>query len=395
MRKILLLLAATCLLTAPAYAELTPQQELEKAQKDIEKAKQRQEAIAAQNQKINDELKTLQDKLVKTAAGEQKAEFEMSDAEDKLRILAEQVTSKSANLKQQHGRLSRLIITELSISSTPPEAMMMMPQDPLDIIKAARALNMASDGIRAETESLAAQLAELNALKIKLTQRRSELKDIEATLEKQRQILVTQLTDRTALQAKLGKQEKQEEENLAKLARKSSDLKDLVSGIEKEEERHTRDIEAKHNKPTAETDAKHLRSFEDAKGHIRAPVAGQLLQRFGTSEGKNATAKGITIVTRSRAQVTAPYDGEVVFTGPFLNYGQMVIIRHSDEFHTLLAGLAKIDVSVGQFLLEGEPIGAMGESDSDSKNGRTLYIELRKDNQPVDPSQWISGLKKK
>ena len=101
------------------------------------------------------------------------------------------------------------------------------------------------------------------------------------------------------------------------------------------------------------------------------------------------------MTTRKGAQVTAPYDSEVVFTGPFLNYGQMIILRHSDDFHTLLAGLTKIDVRVGQFLLEGEPIGAMGEGDDDNKNDRTLYIELRKDNQPVNPAAWINGLNKK
>ncbi len=89
--------------------------------------------------------------------------------------------------------------------------------------------------------------------------------------------------------------------------------------------------------------------------------------------------------------MTAPFDGEVVYTGPFLNYGQLVIIRHSDDFHTLLAGLVKIDVNVGQFLLEGEPIGAMGESDS----GNRLYVELRHKNQPIDPAPWINGLNKK
>jgi septal ring factor EnvC (AmiA/AmiB activator) len=81
----------------------------------------------------------------------------------------------------------------------------------------------------------------------------------------------------------------------------------------------------------------------------------------------------------------------VVFTGPFLTYGQMVIIRHSDDFHTLLAGLVKIDVTVGQFLLEGEPIGAMGDSESSNR----LYIELRQNNQPIDPASWIKGLNKK
>ena len=106
-------------------------------------------------------------------------------------------------------------------------------------------------------------------------------------------------------------------------------------------------------------------------------------------EGRNETSKGITITTRAGAQVTAPYDAEVLFTGPFMEYGKVVILSHSDGFHTLLARLAKIDVSVGDLLLEGEPIGSMGDKDTNR-----LYIEIRSKNHPIDPAQWIRGLKK-
>ncbi|MBV8938416.1 MAG: peptidoglycan DD-metalloendopeptidase family protein [Alphaproteobacteria bacterium] len=123
-------------------------------------------------------------------------------------------------------------------------------------------------------------------------------------------------------------------------------------------------------------------------GHWQSPVAGHVLHRFGEHLNRNETSKGVTFETREAAQVVSPFDGEVVFTGPFLDYGKMVILRHRDDFHTLLAGLARIDVSVGQFLLEGEPIGAMGNASS----SRDLYLELRQLNQPVDPAGWISGL---
>ena len=380
--KRLAVLLLLCLLAAPAYA--TPQEELEQTRKEMQLAEQRRHTLAEKEKQLSEELKTLQDRLVKTAAAAQKTEFQLSDSEDKLRILGEQVKSKEEALKAQKQRLSHLIMAELSLSRTPPEAMLMMPEDPVDILKAARALSMASESIRAQTQALADQLGELGALKAKMTERRDQLAAMQATLDAQRRQLISQLEDRTALQNQLGKQQQQAEETVNKLARKSADLKELVSGIEQEEE-------AKKHKPSAETDAAHLRSFEDARGHIRPSAAGQLVQKFGVSQGRNATSKGITIATRARAQVTAPYDGEVVFTGPFLNYGRMIIIRHSDDFHTLLAGLAKIDAVVGQFLLEGEPIGAMGEGDDE----HTLYIELRKENQPVDPALWISGLNKK
>lgn len=104
--------------------------------------------------------------------------------------------------------------------------------------------------------------------------------------------------------------------------------------------------------------------------------------------GGDEHSKGITIETASNATVSAPYDGEVVFTGAFRRYGNMIILKHTDGFHTLIAGLQKIRTNAGEFLLEGEPIGAMGGA----IDARKLYVELRKNNQPINPAAWFEGL---
>jgi murein hydrolase activator len=85
--------------------------------------------------------------------------------------------------------------------------------------------------------------------------------------------------------------------------------------------------------------------------------------------------------------VLAPFDGQVVYTGTFLAYGNLVILRHRDDFHTLIAGVDKIYANPGQTLLEGEPIGAMGGAQS----GNRVYLELREHNQPIDPTSWLKG----
>ena len=53
---------------------------------------------------------------------------------------------------------------------------------------------------------------------------------------------------------------------------------------------------------------------------------------------------------------------------------------------SLLAGMDNIDCEVGQMLLAGEPVGQMPKS-----NDTHLYIELRKDNKPLDPMAWIAN----
>ena len=121
-----------------------------------------------------------------------------------------------------------------------------------------------------------------------------------------------------------------------------------------------------------------------AKGRIPYPVKGNIIKQYGQVDA-GITSKGITIQTRSNAQVISPYDGKVLFAGPFRGYGQLLIIEHGDGYHTLLAGIGRLDTSVGQSLLAGEPVGIML-----AQSKPTLYIELRKNGQPINPATWLN-----
>ena len=83
----------------------------------------------------------------------------------------------------------------------------------------------------------------------------------------------------------------------------------------------------------------------------------------------------------------APFDGQVVFPGPFRGYGEILIIEHRGGYHTRAwPDLGRIDAAVGQWVLAGEPVGVMG-SPQDGK--AQLYVELRRDGHPIDPAPWL------
>jgi septal ring factor EnvC (AmiA/AmiB activator) len=104
--------------------------------------------------------------------------------------------------------------------------------------------------------------------------------------------------------------------------------------------------------------------------------------------------KGLSIATRAGAQVTAPCDGWVVYAGAFRNYGQVLILNAGGGYHVVLAGMERISVNVGQFVLTGEPVAVMGTGSqlagtlASGSNKPVLYVEFRKDGTPVDPSPW-------
>jgi len=74
-----------------------------------------------------------------------------------------------------------------------------------------------------------------------------------------------------------------------------------------------------------------------------------------------------------------------MFAGPFKGYGQILIIDHGGGYHSLLAGIEQIEASVGQRVVAGEPVGVMKSGEANA----SLYLELRRQGQPINPLPWL------
>ncbi|HEY1720805.1 MAG TPA: peptidoglycan DD-metalloendopeptidase family protein [Magnetospirillaceae bacterium] len=150
-------------------------------------------------------------------------------------------------------------------------------------------------------------------------------------------------------------------------------------------------VPAPQEQPAAVVRPLELRPFSHAEGKMPFPARGHVVIHFGQAGDGGLPAKGITIETRAGAQVVTPYDGDVVFAGPFRGYGLLLIIEHAEGYHTLLAGMARIDSAVGQRLVAGEPVGVMDVSEDKP----LLYVELRHSGQPINPLPWLMARKSK
>ena len=118
------------------------------------------------------------------------------------------------------------------------------------------------------------------------------------------------------------------------------------------------------------------------------------IREFGGSDGAGGVEKGISLAVRPGAQVTTPCDGWVVYAGPFRSYGQLLILNAGGGYHVLIAGMERISVNIGQFVLTGEPVATMGSTSqvasilATNASQPVLYVEFRKDGTPIDPGPW-------
>lgn len=352
----------------------------------IKQSDERQKELARRHAQLEAELKKLQEKMVEMGRETAQQEEELSAYEEKLAILENQKVEKTKALNARQDELSAMISAMVKLKQLPPEAIIAMPGKLDETLKTARALGILTQAIEEEAENLKAQLRELDTLEDKIRVHRAAIETRKATLANRQAALASKMKERTALVDTLGGEEQQEQERVATLNAKSKNLQELIDTLQKSENGWDR-RKLPPKKQHAKADAKHkLRSFEDARGRLHLPATGRVVSRFGNRKAGETFSKGIVIETRESADVVAPFDGEIVFAGSFRDYGNIVIIRHSGQYHTMLAGLEVIDCKPGQYLLEGEPIGSMGG------DGKTrLYMELREDGKPIDPAEWIKG----
>ncbi|WP_297490252.1 murein hydrolase activator EnvC [Acidocella sp.] len=122
-----------------------------------------------------------------------------------------------------------------------------------------------------------------------------------------------------------------------------------------------------------------------------APVAGSIVQRFG-AETLAGPATGISYAAAPGALVTAPCAGTVMFAAPFPSYGLMVIADCGHGDSVVLAGMQQLDVAQGQHLVHGQPLGTMLRfNPAKPAYQPRLYVELRQNGRPVDPTPWLIG----
>lgn len=376
-------------------------QDLEQA---IEKDRQRKEKLEAQAIQLKRDLDNLRAESVAAATAMRTYEGEILRLEERLAELSAVEADTRQLLAEKRDQAGRATMALQRIARHPPEALIAQPISPSDMVRSAILLRAAVPAIEQQAARLKQDLNRLALARQEIKSRRAELAAAVEGLAKERQRLAVLVERKSALQRQVTGESAEAERRLQALADEAASLLDLLARLE--DERQTRAAEEarrRASRPEAPATAARTpdvrpapgasRPISKARGSLPFPVIGRLAGRYGQPTETGLTRKGIVIEAGPDATVIAPYDGHVVFAGKFRGYGQLLIIEHSEGYHTLLAGMARIDCVIGQWVTAGEPIGAMGRPDDNGKP--TLYVELRRNGQPINPLPWLAASKDK
>ena len=403
-------LAAQISAASVAFADDKPAS-LDKVQQEIKQGRAESERLKGEAQALETDLNNLQHRLVSAAKVVQDRELRVITLEAKIADLVRQEKEKLAQLSTNRSQLAGVLVALQKMVQFPPEALLAMPSSPDDLVRSAILLRAVVPEIDRRATRIRLDLQSLADTREKTADERLNLNSAAQDLDRQRAEIRQLMADRRRLLDKTLAEERRAAERVARLAAKAENLKDLMARLEEQREADERaaaraEAEAKSNaKEQAARDRAEAQrqasaaatvspsvSITSRRGRLPLPVIGDLIGRYGENLPTGLSRKGIDIAARGGAQVIATYDGKIAFAGKFRGYGQLLIIDHGDGYHTLLAGMARIDMAVGQQVSTGEPVGLMG---SDGGDRPILYVELRRKGQPINPLPWLASRKDK
>jgi septal ring factor EnvC (AmiA/AmiB activator) len=392
------------------------QETLDLLKTQIAEGESRSVELESEAAEIAEETRDIRNQLVGFAARVQERESAVIEAERALDELTAQEKLLTAQFEERYEALADTLAALQTLQSNPPPALFVHPEDAADAARSAILLSEIAPALKAQADELADKLTRLQTTRDALIAQRQSLLIAEQSLQADRDRLSALLQDREQKHARLANLAATERQRVGQLAAKARGIEELIEGLRK-----LGQLAIPRRKPAIPSpesniplprpspfrgleQGRELRAaplqtspglkvarFSASRGNLRLPANGHLAAKFGQKTVTGAQTKGITIATRPGTQVVAPFDGEIVFAGPYLSYGQLLIIAAGEGYHLILSGMARIDGLVGQRLLAGEPVGQMAEaSSSKTKAAEELYFEIRKDGEAFNPTPWLA-----
>lgn len=354
-------------------------EQLDRRRQELQSGQARDKALAARRDALRRELHDLQKQAVALAAGVREARAKIarnSERLEDLRILEADTRRRLLADRQRQGRTLAALIR---LSRRPPVALLAAPGDSRDILHAATLLRALPPVLQRRAGEIRQTLEAIVSLRRETEALRRELDALRQRLDKERRQLERAMAARKVASAHLAVAARRQQQRNRALAREVKNLSALLARLDAARAAKARERKRKLRESRTV-------SFASLRGRMPIPVRGRILRRFGTPDPAGLKTRGVEIATAPDAVIVAPARGEVVFAGPFRKLGLLLIMDMGGGYHILLSGMARIEVGLGQTVLAGEPVGVMA---SGAVPPPRLYVELRKNGEPVNPLPWF------
>lgn len=326
------------------------------------------------------------------AARIQQSEASLAVAEARLKLIERSRSQVRARLAERERPVVQLTAALQNLSRRPPALSLLRPVSLREMVYLRAVLAATLPEVTRRTAGLRADIARLKALQNDA--RRTILsfrKGMAQLRERRGQLAAIETRQRLDARSVAGIAAREADRALA-MAEEARDLDGLLAGLERTAQLRARLValpgpvmrpaNPDRSREVAKAPETPSRA-ENPLAEYRLPVIGPIVTGFGAVTPAGVRSAGLAFAPRSSAQIIAPGAGRIAFAGPYRGYGRIVIIEHEGGWASLVTGLARVDVRVGQTVLSGSPIGITGV------DRQQVTLELRRNGQTVNPLEYL------
>lgn len=393
-----LLLALLLLQTPPDREEIEAMEETARETRAISEARE------AEADALRQEIADLQARLVEAGSRVQTREAEAGSAEVRLETLQAEEDVLRTRLARERNSLVEVLAALQRLEMNAPPALAVSPGDASEAARAAGLLSTIAPELEARAQALRRDLEALARLRLELAGQRETVEAARSALANVRTEVEALIAERRAAEAALRQEAGDLARQAARIAAEAQSLRQLWEEITQLADIAPRLSPRRQQRAAMMADITTLDGdtllsalpveaassgpgFGDMRGRLRPPVEGRVSSSAGQPGPDGIPREGLWLEARPGGQVSAPFDGVVVFAGPFQSFEAVLMINTSDGYTLILGGIGLLYAEEGQSVLAGEPVGLMPEREIPAPR---LYYEVRRGTGTAEnPENWL------
>jgi septal ring factor EnvC (AmiA/AmiB activator) len=360
----LLLLAALFTAAPPLVGGLAAQQPARPDRGAAVRAEQRareqeRDDLRADAAELRREISRLRRQLVELGADQAVEERALTGRRSRLAELNAREAQLRARMAGTRSQQARLLGALQLYQRNPPPALLVSPRSAKDAVRAAILMRAVAPELERRAAGFAAEAATITQARRQAAAAAEEVFTAESDVADRASEIERLIAGKSELERSLLLDADQAEADARRLAARAASLGDLVDLVTGDD-----------------------RGTITPSPVLMDPVEGAVLRDYGdrTPAGR---AKGVTYVAGRGGVVRSPVDATIQFAGTLKGHGVVLILRAAGAYDIVLSGLDSAVPPPGGRVAAGEPIGRMAED----RPAPELYLELRRNGAPVDPSR--------
>lgn len=326
--------------------------EVAKVEAEAKRVSKEHQEMEQKANKLKEELKNVNQKLIAAAKKIQNGEDEVRKKQEELAVLQKKLSESEEKFNSENDMLIETLAALQNLALRPSEAVLVQPLSPVEVMRSSILLRGSVHSLESRASSIRKSIEDISNQKEQIALRLQDLEKDNKKLARQQDDMKKLSQQKNAMYSQISSKSEEAKKKADLLASQAHNLRDLLEKLEKQKEISRRQM-AEKARIAREQELKRIHKdshgleaieemdnsaaptaiasgFSKAKGRLSRPARGPIVTAFHTELSKGVYSNGIDIKTAAKAQVIAPYDGNVIYAGPFKNFANLVIIDHGD-----------------------------------------------------------------